>query len=78
MEAATQAAIRPVVKIGDTVWFADRRNGRIVENLAKVVLVRDDGILTLQVVDQGAKQLHMNVSKWSGSDDKQMFGWWKV
>jgi len=45
MEAADKAAIRPVVNIGDTVWFADRRNGRIVENLAKVVFVKFDGVL---------------------------------
>lgn len=77
MKAASKAAIRPAVKIGDTVWFADRRNGRIVENLAKVILVKDEDTLTLQVIDQGDKQMHSSVRKWSGTD-AQSFGWWRV
>jgi len=77
MEAADKAAIRPVVNIGDTVWFADRRNGRIVENLAKVVLVKPDGALLLQVNDQGVQQMHSNVREWSGKDT-QTHGWWKA
>lgn len=77
MPAAIKAAKRTDIKIGDTVWFADRRNGRFVENVAKVVLVADNGSLTISYKTNFENEMLTGVREWIGSD-KQTHGWWKV
>lgn len=69
-----KAAITDGLKPGDYVWMADRSNGRVVEHLATVVLVKPD-TLTLMVTDNGNPTRIADVAPW-GSDS--VLGWWRA
>jgi hypothetical protein len=58
------ATLRTDVKVGDHVWFFDRRNGRITENIARVHTLNADGTLAIVVNDQGSNRVHAFAPEW--------------
>ena len=71
---AKKPAVTDGLKPGDYVWMADRSNGRVVEHLATVVLVKPD-TLTLLVKDNGTPNRIAYVAPWSSSS---VIGWWRT
>ena len=63
------------VTAGDLVWFADRRNSRTTENLAKVISIRADGTAALSVTVQGVTSTTFGVKPW---ESNAVMGWWKA